>query len=426
VFGKAALGYILALLLLVCCVPVCRAQPQPFITEYEIDRDAIEIPFEYVHHEILIHADVDDLKGLTLIFDTGASSPTFDSSLKLNGSHLANNLIHEAEGQEPGETVWLSEIKLRGPLGAVTAVNIAALVTDLAQVGKVVGKHVDGLLGISFTSGYVVEIDYERQMLVFHSPRAFTIAGRAGDSSRSFMFDTKPAAPSRRVSSVMVAGKLAGEYDYDFLVDTGFGGYVSVAQAAAQQSGLFTEDTPHVTSTSFSLSHKFTSNKIRAGFLMLGDINLSHRVVQVDVRNNDRDGQTGIVGNRLLQNYHVTLDYPRRKLLLERVTRTEEPDETEQPSIGISYRSTGQALRVERVSPYSPAAVSGVKPGDLVVSVNSHRLAELSRSELVEMLKPQSGAVTLTLTRGEAETDQGYFSVTLRATSPYDWIPSTK
>jgi hypothetical protein len=419
----AVLRQIFLLILLACCAPVCRAQQQPFITEYEIDRDAIEVPFEYFHHQILIHADVGDLKGLTLLFDTGASNPTFDNSLKLNGGHLSNNVINEAEGQARGETVWLSEIKVRGPLGSVTAVNISAFVTNMAQVSKVVGQHVDGILGISFIGGYVVEIDYARQMLIFHSSRAFSIADRVADNSRTFLFDAKPVNPSRRTSSVQVSGKLAGEYDYDFLVDTGFGGYMSIAQAAAQQSGLYSEDTPRVATSSFSLSHEFPSYKIRAGFLMLGEINLSRRVVQVDVRNNDVDGQTGIVGNRLLQNYRVTLDYPHRKLLLERVTRSEEPDESERPSFGLTYRISGHTLSVERVSPNSPAEQFGVKAGDQIVSVNSHQVAELTQRELFGLLKPQSGSTTLTLTlaRG-ADAGQDYYTLTLRPTSPYDWV----
>src|SRR5258708_1994464 len=46
-----------------------------FITEYLIDRDIIEVPFEYKNHQIIVQGQVDNREGLTFILDTGASSP---------------------------------------------------------------------------------------------------------------------------------------------------------------------------------------------------------------------------------------------------------------------------------------------------------------------------------------------------------------
>src|SRR5262249_27296208 len=154
------------------------------------------------------------------------------------------------------------------------------------------------------------------------------------------------------------------------LLDTGFGGYISVAQSAAQQSGLLSDRTPRIPGSNYSFSHQFRSDKIRASYLMLGEINLSNRVVQIDVRNNDSFGQTGIVGNRLLQNYRLTIDFPRKKLWMERVTTREEPDETDKLSYGLTLRTDGGMIRVAKVGRYSPADRAGLQVGDVLNAID--------------------------------------------------------
>ncbi len=66
----------------------------PFVTEYQIDRDAVEVPFEYFNHQILVRGDADTKKDLTLLFDTGATSPVLDKSLGLVSYHLGDSVIH--------------------------------------------------------------------------------------------------------------------------------------------------------------------------------------------------------------------------------------------------------------------------------------------------------------------------------------------
>ncbi len=396
----------------------------PFVTEYQIDRDAVEVPFEYFNHQILVRGDADTKKDLTLLFDTGATSPVLDKSLGLVSYHLGDSVIHEAEGDAPGETVWLDNLRLGGKEGDVRAHNIPALLMDLSQMSQVLGRKVDGVVGLSFMAGYVVEIDYQQRRLRFYHPRYYSVSQRQPDNRRDFLFDLIASTEKGHRSLVHVTGKLHGSYDYEFLLDTGFGGYVSVALAAAQEAGLFRQTTPRLYSTSYSVSHRFRTAKIRAPFLMLGEIDLSNRVIQVDFRNAGTYGQSGIIGNRFLQNYRVTLDYLRRKLWLERITTKEEPDEAEKPALGLSIRTDGKTVSVEKVARYSPADTSGVHPGDVLVAINGQPVSEMSTVQVANLLASPHGAMTLALARGANPTDGtggDFYSLTLQPTSPLDW-----
>ena len=191
----ARIGAIWLLACLLCggmgAVSPARAQLR-FVTEYLLDRDSVEVPFEYKDHQIFVTGTLDKRKNLTFLFDTGASAPVIDRALDVDGYKLADTTIQEAEGITSAESIWVSDLSLGAEGSQARVHNIAALVTDLSQISRVLGRKVDGIIGIPFCAGYVVEIDYEKHVLHFYNPRNYSIAQRVGDNQRSFVFDLTP------------------------------------------------------------------------------------------------------------------------------------------------------------------------------------------------------------------------------------------
>lgn len=399
-------------------------RPTHYVTQYFINQDIVEIPFEYVQHQILIHGDITGKKNLTFLFDTGATAPVLDKSIGPVGARMGDTRIKEAEGETTGQSVLLDEIRLGKENERVSVRSIPTLLTDISQLGRLLERKIDGIVGITFLAGFVTEIDYANHMLRFYNPRNYTVATRTPDDQRTFLFSLLPTNGNLPASTLLLAGELHEKYDYNFLLDTGFGGYLSVAQSAALESGLVKPETPRVAVTNFSVTRRFRSDKIRASYLMLGTINLSGRIVQVDMRNKDIYGQAGIVGNRLLQNYKVTLDYPRKKLWLERVTDRQEPDEVETPTLGLSIKADGKVMRVEKVARYSPAHHAGVKPGDSILAINGEPSDSFTPTQAMHLLSAPHGATTLALKRGvdpNLGTGGETYTLTLTPASPVDW-----
>lgn len=404
-----------------------KAQQHAF-TQYLIDPDLVEVPFEYMDHQILVHADTPTKKGMTFLFDTGATAPVLDQSLNDLGQYLATTKIKEADGETNGEEVLLDDLEMGDQNGKVRVHNIEALVMDLSHLSRALQRRLDGIIGISFLAGYVTEIDYTAHVLRFYNPQNYTVTTRKPDGKRTFLMDLTPGDLTRPDSTLLVTGQLHPKYDYSFLLDTGFGGYVSVAQSAAMESGLLRPDTPRVEVTNFSVSRAFRSDKIRAAYLTLGPLNLTGRIIQVDVRNGDKYGQSGIIGNRLLQNYRVTLDYPRKKLWLEQVTDKQEPDEAEKPSFGLRVRAEGSLLRVEHVDHASPGQQSGIRPGDCILSINGDTLRTLTPLQAQQLIIAPHGATKLLVQRGvdpNLGTGGDTYTLTLTPAAPVDWTPLT-
>ncbi|MCS6776093.1 MAG: PDZ domain-containing protein [Chloroherpetonaceae bacterium] len=403
-----------------------QAQIKPaFQTEYRLERPTITIPFEYRQNQIVVRGQANDRKDLVFLFDTGASIPVMEKSLGLTGSHIADAQFREAEGITRAQAIWLDDIFLFGEEGAAHVHNIAVFLADLSQISRLLNLKIDGVLGASFMAGYVTEIDYARRVIRLHSQRTYTVMGRKPDNQRTFLFNLKPTNPLQPGGTMTIEGQLHPKYDYEFLLDTGFGGYLSVAHSAAREAGLIDDRTPRVPIVNYSVTRRFQSLKIRASYLTVGAINLSGRVIQVDLRNNDVYGQIGIIGNRMLQNYRITMDFPRLKLWMERVTEKEEPDEAERPTLGLTIRADGRSIRVERVARYSPAQRGGVRPGDAIVAINGVDTATMDLSQVTGLLTTPRGETVLSLQRGvdpNFGTRGAPFTVTLRPASPLDWV----
>jgi len=400
-----------------------RAQAR-FITDYQLDRDIVEVPFEYKGHQILVKGQTGGRKDLTFLFDSGASSPVLDTSLGLRGTHLADTHIQEADGVTNAESIWLDDLRLGPENSAANVTNISVLLTDLSQISRVLGRHIDGILGMSFIAGFVVDIDYEKHLLRFRRERDFTLDKVVPDNQRVFLFDVRRSNPHSKISTVLLSGLLHPKYDYDFLLDTGFGGYASIAHLAAEEAGMIHSDTPRVAGTSYGVTHSFESDKIRAPFLMIGGINLSGKIVSIDYRNKDVIGQTGILGNKLLQNYHVTLDYARHKLLLERNASAEEEDEAARPSFGIIIQSNSKTILVNQVKRYSPAQRSGVRTGDAILMIDGRPVENMSTADVANMLTSAQGEMRFQLRRGidpNLGTGGNEYTLSMTPISPFEW-----
>jgi len=51
-----------------------------FISEYRLDSEVVEIPFDYKEHQILVKGRASGRKDLLFLFDSGASAPGLSGS----------------------------------------------------------------------------------------------------------------------------------------------------------------------------------------------------------------------------------------------------------------------------------------------------------------------------------------------------------
>ena len=133
--------------------------------EFSMDAPTIEAPFEYVQHQILVNGEVDGRKALTLLVDTGAAMPVFDRSVRLVGTRFPDRTIREADGNSSVTAVTLDELTIGRDGQCVHGRRLYGLVSDLSQVSSRVGRRIDGIVGLNYLAGFIVEIDYTKRRL---------------------------------------------------------------------------------------------------------------------------------------------------------------------------------------------------------------------------------------------------------------------
>ncbi len=111
----------------------------------------------------------------------------------------------------------------------------------------------------------------------------------------------------------------------------------------------------------------------------------------------------GLIGAEFLKRFTVTFDNAGKRLWLAPNRGYEKPAEYD--GSGLRLRAEGPGFHrfvVRRIVPQSPAAEAGIKPGDIIESVDNHPGQELSLTMVREMLRAPHTRCTVDLLRGES------------------------
>lgn len=84
----------------------------------------------------------------------------------------------------------------------------------------------------------------------------------------------------------------------------------------------------------------------------------------------------------------------------EASNQTASADELHPQLAGANLESTSKGVEIMEVQEGSPAALSGLRKGDIIVGVNRTAVKDLK--ELREQLKEQDGAAALKVLRGKS------------------------
>ena len=301
---------------------------------YKSSPSGVKMSFEYVHNLIILNASTADNPSLNLILDTGSNYCILDRSLALSGTAEREMSVNTSHEQAKMMKFQLDSLVLKGEIGEISASSLPVLRADLRKVSECLKRPVHGILGLSFLAGYVVEIDYQEKRIQFWPVDMGSAARKKVEKENSLIFNLSEERAGLKFPVLMVSGTLPGNYDCPFVVDTGFGGNLSVTSKTANRSGLIQSGTAQQNLTSNTVSGKHLSSRIDARSLTLGGVNFEKQSVQVDYCTGRFENRPGLIGNLLLQNYIVTFDYARRQLLLETKNEVKLAQKSDEKELG--------------------------------------------------------------------------------------------
>ena len=335
-----------------------QAPPAKFITA---------VPFiQFTGGVVVVRAKIDDFPDtLSFILDSGSGGISLDSMtcVQLGLKPLpSDEFIRGIGGIRPLYFAGNNTLVLPGL--KVDSLNFH--ISNYDFISSVYGVKIDGIIGYSFLSRYIVQVNYDSMKLYIYTPGHFRYGVR-GELLHPFIHNIP-------VINAPLWNKKTVHTRYYF--DMGAGLCLMLSDRFIKDSCIFCKPDQR--------RHKFVKSEAQG---LSGKIEMTQTVVQGlklgkyyfhnvptylfdDVSNvTAYPFLGGLIGNDLLRRFNVTLNYPEDQIYINPNSHYFDP---------FDYSYTGMAMYyidgrvvITDVTKESPADEAGVKPGDVVLAVGN-------------------------------------------------------
>ncbi len=368
----------------------------------------VEIPFQFVENFIQIDVEINGSPPRSFILDTGAGMSVIDQKFAEElGLDLQGEL--EAVGAGPGTATYSLTRIGNVRVGTLSLEEMTFAAMPLGWTSKLSGLDWYGILGYDFLSRFVVEIDFESEMLRLFNPVGFLYEG-PGDEIPLMIDDNHPR---------IYASLEEGEHDSPgfrraegiFTIDTGHSGSLTINRGFAEANNFPSAERPSIEAPGgHGLGGEIKARISRVGALRLGRFQV-HEPITAFSR--DETGilaaseLAGVIGNEILRRFRVVLDYRGKRLILEPGPAFDE--EFEFNTIGAWFRAEDSEFRtllVYRTISPSPASEAGIREGDRIVGYEGEKMNAENFKKLISRSATPGMRFRITLQRRGKEFER--------------------
>ena len=225
------------------------------------------------------------------------------------------------------------------------------------------GIHIDGIIGYSLLSRYIVQINYDSQLVNIFSNGDF-IYPRGGHI-------LSPVFTSLPIETIQL--KESRKFINRFYFDTGAGLNFLLSESYVNDSlVLRNKKKKPVFTQAEGLGGKMTMRLTTIKEVKLGPYRF--RSVPTLIFNDEYNVTSypylgGLIGNDLLRRFNTTINYNRHEIHI--IPNTRYYDLFDYVYSGLSIYLIDEKVEVDDVVETSPAAIAGFKKGDIIMSVNN-------------------------------------------------------
>jgi len=312
---------------------------------------------------ILLRAQLDNFADtLNFILDTGSGGISLDSltclRLKLTPQPSDRTILGIAGVRQ---VKFLYNEKLHLPGLTVDSLNFH--VNDYDILTSVYGEKIDGIIGYSFFTRYIVQINYDSLRISVYSKGTFRYP-KGG-------YMLRPVIASLPIMSAQVSD--ARKVENRFYFDTGAGLCSLLSTDFATDSNLLDSRKASFFTQAQGLGGKATMKlttlrEVRIGPFKFRKVPTYIFDDQYNVTSYPNLG--GLIGNDILRRFNVILNYDRRMIYLTPNSHYRELFDYSYTGLGI-YWIDGE-IKVGDVMKDSPADKAGLKEDDIVLAVGNN------------------------------------------------------
>lgn len=355
-------------ILLGFCRPMAHAQerydknPSEFITKFSFT--------QLTGGVIMLRGTFNSIPdSLNFILDTGSGAISIDSSTTVEFS-----IPNRPSGKRVSGIAGVHEVNVSENntlhLPGISVDSLDFYVNDYNILTSVYGVKIDGIIGYSFLSRYIVSIDYDSMLIKIYTPGSFSYP--RGYTYLQPIFTTLP------IQSMVVRDER--QLKANFYFDTGAGLCFLLTQQFLQDSGFLKKKRKPVNIQVQGLGGKKQMRLTVIRQIQLGPFKFSK--VPANILDDEFNALSypflsGLIGNDILRRFNVILNYRQRLIALKPNAHFRDP--FDYSYTGLSLYLENGVIVVDDIVKGSPADKGGLKNGDVVVAINNDLSQDMTR-----------------------------------------------
>ena len=269
-----------------------------------------EIPFEFTTHQPIVPFRINGADAVPFVVDTGASIHLIDQQIAMKASVPGGRSAQlSGGGQARVDVQFVDGLTIEA--GGLAWDRQRAAVANLGYPDR---KHFAGLIGAPILMRYTVQFAFPSRTMRLIDPAAFT----APRGAVQIPFELQEDLPIVRV--MIDAG--SGPIEARLMVDTGASTFIDLNRPFVEAHRLVdivpdakAADRPAALGGTAPFLYG-TGRRVTLGGLVFDRPRLG--LSRAQSGSSSRTERDGIIGNALLETFVVTVDYTRRRLVLER------------------------------------------------------------------------------------------------------------
>ncbi|GGK67157.1 hypothetical protein GCM10011405_13910 [Rufibacter glacialis] len=361
--------------------------------KFQYGRNRVRIPFKLVHNLVIIPIQINNSQPLNFVVDTGVDRTllmeigAFDTITLNNIERLYLRGLGKGAGIEAilswGNRLNFSGIEARNQRVLLLEENIFNLSTRL-------GMEINGIIGYPLFKDFVVEIDYEAQVMTLYKPGRFP--QKKADKYTVVPLTIENSKPYVQVQVTFPDGDKCA---MRLIVDSGMS--ASMLLYAPTFPDVKLPEKRLEAYLGRGLNGDIHGDIARVASLEMGEFVLKGppasfpdtMSIRYALGMNNRHGN---LGADVLQRFKVVFDYPNSRMLLKPNNKYKKPFyynlsglELVTPIPGFNFYT------VSHVLPNSPAHKAGLEAGDAIMSINGVSCLDKSLGEVLHFFQTGPG-----------------------------------